>query len=51
MIKSKKGSVLIAVIWILSMLAIFTVVVNRQASQELLMGQWLKEHIATRHLA
>ena len=46
-----RGSVLITVIWMLSLLAIFTVVVNRRASQELYAGEWMKNRILMRALA
>ena len=45
------GSVLITVIWTLSILAIFTVAINRQASQELLFGQWMRNRILARSLS
>ena len=50
-IRTNKGSVLLAVIWILSMLAVFSVIVNRQASQELILGPWLRNEVIARSLA
>ena len=47
----ERGSVLIAVIWVLLILAVFAVVINRMASQELLLGRWMKETVITRGLA
>lgn len=42
---SSRGSALIMVIWVLGFLSVFTVVVNRQASQQLFMGRWIKERV------
>ncbi len=49
--KHQKGSVLIAVTWMLAVLSIFALAVSRQASQELLLGQWLRDRVAGRTLA
>ncbi|MBN1687887.1 MAG: general secretion pathway protein GspK [Candidatus Omnitrophica bacterium] len=49
--ETMQGSVLISVIWILSVLVIFTVAINRQASQSLMMGKWMKERIMARIFA
>ena len=48
---SEKGSVLVAVLWLLAMLAIFSWAVARQASQELLFSQWLRDRVMGRSLA
>ncbi len=47
----ERGSVLIAVLWILGMLTVFTVAVNRRASAELVFGQWVKDRVLSRLLA
>ncbi len=50
-LKDDRASVLIAVIWMLAILAVFTVAVNRQASQELMLGSWMKDKIEASALA
>ena len=47
---SAQGSVLMSVIWILAMLAVFSVAVNRQVSQELIFGVWMRDRVQTRAL-
>ncbi len=47
---SERGSVLVAVLWLLAMLAIFSWSVARQASQELLFSQWLRDRVMGRSL-
>lgn len=49
--RPEKGSVLIAVLWLLAMLSIFAIAVSRQASQELTFGQWVRDHVQGRELA
>ena len=46
-----RGSVLITVTWILSLLTIFTLALHRQVSQELFMGQWIRERVVARYVA
>lgn len=48
---SKKGSVLITVVWTLSLLAIFVTAITRRVSQELFAGKWIKESVISRSLA
>jgi general secretion pathway protein K len=50
-IRGARGSVLITVIWTLSLLSVYTVVVNRLASQELIFGRWIKNKVTMRSLA
>lgn len=50
-LKNEKASLLVSVVWILSVLSVFTVVINGRASQELLMGKWVREQAMTRTLA
>lgn len=45
------GSVLMSVIWMLAILAVFTVAVNRQASQQLILGPWVRDQVKARALA
>lgn len=49
--KNQRGSVLVAVLWMLGMLAVFSWAVARQASQELLFGQWIRDGVQGRALA
>lgn len=48
---NKRGSVLIWVIWSVTMLAIFSLAINRQVSAELVFGRWLMDHTLTRGFA
>lgn len=48
--KNEKGSVLVAVLWLLAMLAIFSWSVARQASQELIFSSWLRDRVMGRSL-
>lgn len=50
-LKEDRASVLMAVIWMLAILAVFTVAVNRQASQELIMGPWMRDKVEASALA
>lgn len=47
---SENGSVLMAVLWLLAMLAVFSWAVARQVSQELLFGQWLRDRVMGRSI-
>lgn len=47
---NERGSVLVAVLWLLAMLSVFSWAVARQASQELLFGQWVRERVMGRAL-
>lgn len=47
----ERGSVLMSVILMLAILAIFTVAVNRQASQQLILGPWVRDRVMARGLA
>ncbi len=47
----QQGSVLVAVLWLLAMMGVFAMAVTRQASQELLFGQWLRDRVLARNLA
>lgn len=49
--RSQKGSVLVAVLWLIAMLGVFCLAVSRQASQELMFGQWLRDRVLGRSLA
>ena len=48
---NSRGSVLIGVIWMVSLLSIFTVVVGHRASQELLFAKWVQDKTYLRALA
>lgn len=47
----QRGSVLVTVIWTLSLLAVYSVAVGQRASQELVFARWFKESTQTRVLA
>lgn len=49
--KEQRGSVLIAVMWLLAMLSVFSWAVARQVTQELSFGQWLRDRVVGRSLA
>ena len=48
---SNRGSVLIWVIWILTLLAIFTIAINHQVTAELIFGRWMMDRTLTRGFA
>lgn len=48
---NRRGSVLITVTWILAVLAIFTLAINRRVSQELFLGQWIRDRVVARTIA
>jgi type II secretory pathway component PulK len=50
-VRNNRGSVLVTVIWALSLLAVYTVAVNRQVSQDLMFGQWMRDRVQGRALA
>jgi general secretion pathway protein K len=51
LILNSKGSVLIWVIWAITILSIFTVSVNKQVTAELVFGRWLMDKTLTRGFA
>lgn len=48
---TQRGSVLIAVMWLLAMLSVFSWAVARQVTQELAFGQWVRDRVIGRALA
>lgn len=49
--RNQSGSVLVAVLWTLAMLAVFLVALKNQVNAELVFGKWMMGRVVTRHLA